>query len=70
IFMDDDIKKIAALIGHQQAQEKRVSALIDAFQKESTLLSQQTALLAQVIDGLDSASGKMTDTIRKSVATA
>ena len=26
--MDDDIKKIAALIGHQQAQEKRVSALI------------------------------------------
>ena len=68
--MDDDIKKIAALIGHQQAQEKRVSALIDAFQKESTLLSQQTALLAQVIDGLDSASGKMTDTIRKSVATA
>ena len=68
--MDDDIKKIAALIGHQQAQEKRVSALIDAFQKESILLSQQTALLAQVIDGLDSASGKMTDTIRKSVATA
>ena len=60
--MDDDIKKIAALIGHQQAQEKRVSALIDAFQKESTLLSKQTALLAQVIDGLDSASGKMTDT--------
>ena len=26
--MSDEIKQIAALIGHQQAQEKRVAALI------------------------------------------
>ncbi|HHH0840653.1 TPA: hypothetical protein ACPZPF_004330 [Yersinia enterocolitica] len=36
--MSDEIKQIAALIGHQQAQEKRVAALIDEFQKESALL--------------------------------
>ncbi|WP_320410312.1 hypothetical protein [Candidatus Hamiltonella endosymbiont of Tuberolachnus salignus] len=55
--MNDEIKQIAALIGHQQAQEKRVAALIDEFQRESALLSSQTAELAQVISGLDSASG-------------
>ncbi|WP_302476589.1 hypothetical protein [Candidatus Hamiltonella defensa] len=53
--MNDEIKQIAALIGHQQAQEKRVAALIDEFQRESALLSSQTAELAQVISGLDSA---------------
>lgn len=68
--MNDDIKKIAALIGHQQAQEKRVAALIDEFQAESTKLSRQTAQLAQVIHELDSASGKMTDTVRQSVNAA
>ena len=68
--MSDEIKQIAALIGHQQAQEKRVAALIDAFQKESALLSRQTAQLAQVIAGLDSASGKMTETVRQSVSEA
>ncbi|EKN6348015.1 tRNA modification GTPase [Yersinia enterocolitica] len=68
--MNDEIKQIAALIGHQQAQEKRVNALIEAFQKESALLSRQTAQLAQVISGLDSASGKMTETIRQSVSVA
>lgn len=68
--MSDDIKQIAALIGHQQAQEKRVAALIDEFQKESILLSGQTAQLAQVITGLDSASGKMTETIKQSVSAA
>lgn len=46
------------------------STLIAAFQKKPALLSQQTALLAQVIDGLDSASEKMSETVRKSVATA
>ena len=68
--MSDEIKKIAALIGHQQAQEKRVAALIEEFQAESAKLSRQTAQLAQVIHELDSASGKMTDTIRQSVSTA
>lgn len=68
--MNDEIKKIAALIGHQQAQEKRVAALIEEFQAESAKLSRQTAQLAQVIHELDSASGKMTDTIRQSVNAA
>ncbi|MDE9495664.1 tRNA modification GTPase [Xenorhabdus bovienii] len=68
--MSDEIKQIAALIGHQQAQEKRVAALIDEFQKESAQLSRQTAQLAQVISELDSASGNMTETVRKSVSTA
>lgn len=68
--MNDEIKKIAALIGHQQAQEKRVAALIDEFQAESAQLSRQTAQLAQVVNELDSASGKMTDTVRQSVNAA
>ena len=68
--MSDEIKKIAALIGHQQAQEKRVATLIEEFQAESAKLSRQTAQLAQVIHELDSASGKMTDTIRQSVNAA
>jgi len=68
--MSDEIKQIAALIGHQQVQEKRVAALIDEFQKESALLSRQTALLSQVIRELDSASGNMTETVKKSVNTA
>ena len=68
--MSDEIKKIAALIGHQQAQEKRVAALIEEFQAESAKLSRQTAQLAQVIHELDSASGKMTNTIRQSVNAA
>ncbi|MEY0304777.1 tRNA modification GTPase [Providencia manganoxydans] len=68
--MNDEIKKIAALIGHQQMQEKRVAALIEEFQAESAKLSRQTAQLAQVIHELDSASGKMTDTIRQSVNAA
>jgi len=68
--MNDEIKKIAALIGHQQAQEKRVAALIDEFQTKSAQLSQQTVQLAQVIHELDSASGKMTETVRQSVNSA
>lgn len=68
--MSDEIKKIAALIGHQQAQEKRVAALIDEFQVESAKLSRQTAQLVQAISELDSASGKMTDTVRQSVNAA
>jgi len=68
--MNDEIKQIAALIGHQQSQEKRVAALIDEFQKESAQLSRQTAQLSQVIRELDSASGNMTETVKKSVNTA
>lgn len=44
--------------------------MIDEFQAESAKLSRQTAQLAQVIHELDSASGKMTDTIRQSVNAA
>ncbi|WP_458320346.1 tRNA modification GTPase, partial [Providencia sp. CRPN31833] len=55
---------------HQQMQEKRVAALIDEFQAESAKLTRQTAQLAQVINELDSASGKMTETVRQSVNTA
>jgi len=44
--------------------------LIDQFQTESARLSQQTAQLAQVIRELDSASGNMTETVKKSVHTA
>ncbi len=68
--MSDEIKQIAALIGHQQIQEKRVAALIDSFQKESALLSHQTAQLAQAISGIDSASGQMIETVRLSVSAA
>lgn len=68
--MSDEIKKIAALIGHQQVQEKRVAALIDEFQAESAQLSRQAAQLAQVIRELDSASCNMTETVKKSVNTA
>ncbi|AZK65137.1 tRNA modification GTPase [Pectobacterium versatile] len=68
--MSDEIKKIAALIGHQQVQEKRVAALIDQFQNESAQLSSHTAQLVQVIRELDSASGNMTDTVKKSVSAA
>ncbi|MEI7365898.1 tRNA modification GTPase [Pectobacterium parmentieri] len=65
--MSDEIRKIAALIGHQQAQEKRVAMLIDEFQKESALLSRKTERLATIIDGLGTSSGKMTETVRQSV---
>jgi len=65
--MSDEIRKIAALIGHQQAQEKRVAMLIDEFQKESVLLSRKTERLATIIDGLGTSSGKMTETVRQSV---
>ena len=45
--MNDEIKKIAALIGHQQAQEKRVAALIDEFQAESAQLRGRFRLRAK-----------------------
>lgn len=68
--MSDEIKKIAALIGHQQAQEKRVAALIDEFQTASEQLQQQSETLSRVIRELDSASGNMTETVRESVNAA
>lgn len=68
--MSDEIKQIAALIGHQQAQEKRVNALIQTLQSEAEMLSRQSAQLTQIIRGIDTASGNMTDTIRKSVSNA
>lgn len=66
--MDDQIKKIAALIGHQQQQEARVTALIEAFEKESALLRQENAKLASVIRSLTQATGDVTDTVRESVS--
>ncbi|TYF62118.1 mobilization protein MobX, partial [Enterobacter roggenkampii] len=66
----DEIKQIAALIGHHQALEKRVSTLTEEFQVASTQLQQQSDTLSRVIRELDSASGNMTDTIRKSVNAA
>ncbi|MBT0718597.1 tRNA modification GTPase [Rosenbergiella epipactidis] len=66
--MDDQIKKIAALIGHQQQQETRVTALIEAFEKESTLLREENAKLAGAIRSLSQATGDVTDTVRQSVS--
>ena len=68
--MSDEIKQIAALIGHHQALEKRVSTLTEEFQVASTQLQQQSDTLSRLIRELDSASGNMTDTIRKSVNAA
>lgn len=66
--MDDQIKKIAALIGHQQQQEARVTALIEAFEKESALLREENAKLAGAIRSLSQATGDVTDTVRESVS--
>lgn len=66
--MDDQIKKIAALIGHQQQQEARVTALIEAFEKEAALLRQENAKLAGAIRSLSQATSDVTDTVRQSVS--
>lgn len=68
--MSDEIKQIAALIGHQQAQETRVNALIQTLQSEAEMLRRQNEQLTQVIRGIDTASGNITETIRKSVSNA
>ena len=68
--MSDEIKQIAALIGHHQALEKRVTSLTERFQAASSQLQQQSETLSRVIRELDSASGNMTDTVRKSVSSA
>lgn len=68
--MSDEIKQIAALIGHHQALEKRVSTLTDEFQAASVQLQRQSEILSKVIRELDSASGNMTETVRKSVSIA
>ena len=68
--MSDEIKQIAALIGHHQALEKRVSTLTEEFQAASAQLQRQSETLSKVILELNSASGNMTDTVRKSVSTA
>jgi len=66
--MDEQIKKIAALIGHQQQQEARVTALIEAFEKEAALLRQENAKLAGAIRSLSQATGDVTETVRQSVS--
>nr|WP_181726853.1 recombinase family protein [Escherichia coli] len=68
--MSDEIKQIAALIGHHQALEKRVSTLTEEFQAASVQLQRQSETLSKVIRELDRASGNMTDTVRKSVSAA
>jgi len=68
--MSDEIKQIAALIGHHQALEKRVSTLTEEFQAASVQLQRQSETLSKVIRELDSASGNMTETVRKSVISA
>lgn len=68
--MSDEIKQIAALIGHHQALEKRVSTLTEEFQAASVQLQRQSETLSKVIRELDSASGNMTETVRNSVSTA
>ncbi|EOD3860966.1 mobilization protein MobX (plasmid) [Enterobacter hormaechei] len=68
--MSDDIKQIAALIGHHQALEKRVTSLTEQFQDASAQLQQQSDTLSRLIRELDSASGNMTETVRQSVHAA
>ena len=68
--MSDEIKQIAALIGHHQALEKRVTSLTDEFQAASEQLQRQSETLSKVIRELDSASGNMTETVRHSVNAA
>jgi len=68
--MSDEIRQIAALIGHHQALEKRVTTLTEEFQTASAQLQRQSEALSKVIRELDSASGNMTETVRESVSTA
>jgi len=69
--MSDEIKKqIAGLIGHHQLIEKRVTALTEEFQAAAMQLQRQSETLSHVVGELDSASGKMTDTVRQSVSAA
>jgi ElaB/YqjD/DUF883 family membrane-anchored ribosome-binding protein len=68
--MSDEVKQIAALIGHHQALEKRVTSLTEEFHAASSQLQQQSETLSKVIRELDSASGNMTDTVRQSVNAA
>ncbi|WP_265504202.1 tRNA modification GTPase [Providencia rustigianii] len=68
--MNDEIKQIAALIGHQQAQEKRVNALIAAFEKEAALLHKENEHLSRTIAALGVSSDNITDAVRQSVRSA
>jgi len=68
--MSDEIKQIAGLIGHHQLLEKRVTSLTEEFQAASAQLQRQSETLSKVIRELDSASGNLTETVRKSVSTA
>lgn len=62
--MSDEIKQIAGLIGHHQLLEKRVTALTEEFQVAAMQLLRQSETLSNIIGDLDSASDKMTETIR------
>lgn len=68
--MSDEIKQIAGLIGHHQLLEKRVTALTEEFQVAAMQLLRQSEMLSNIIGDLDSASGKMTETVRQSVNAA
>jgi predicted nucleic acid-binding Zn ribbon protein len=45
--MSDEIKQIAALIGHHQALEKRVTSLTEEFHAASSQLQQQSETLSK-----------------------
>lgn len=47
--MSDEIKQIAALIGHHQALEKRVSTLTEEFQAASVQLQRQSETLRALL---------------------
>ncbi len=48
--MSDEIKQIAALIGHHQALEKRVSTLTEEFQAASVQLQESMKNLGAAIE--------------------
>lgn len=67
---DDNSRKIAGLIGHQQKQAARADALVTLLTKESARLQRENALLARTLEGLGPASRGMASTVRDSVSLA
>ena len=65
-LIDSSVAEFSGI--HQQQQEARVTALIEAFEKESALLRQENAKLAGAISSLAPASGDVADTVRQSVS--
>ena len=68
--MDDNIKKIAALIGHHQQQERQIKELIDALENSSARLSGESHVLSKTIHSLGQVSGRVPDMLRYSVSSS